>query len=206
MMAGLIVAVAAVLLGVVLFARRPSAAPISSVGGTASASLLQPQVEMTGSGTLTPPANLPGAATGGSGSGQQTSERTQDSVQQSSNKNKTKTVASNRTMPDQGTPQAPPPPQAPAVDPKLLRDLETENDQLDSRAAAVEASMDTLEHQMQQSGLGLRGDMVAARNSMRNDLQRAKHAIDSQDTDSARHYLDSAHKDVEKLETFLGRR
>jgi predicted nucleic acid-binding Zn-ribbon protein len=92
------------------------------------------------------------------------------------------------------------------VDPKLLRDLETENEQLDSRAAAVEASVETLERQMQQSGLGLRGDMVAARNSMRNDLQQAKQAIDGQDTERARQYLDRAHKDVEKLEGFLGRR
>ncbi len=87
-----------------------------------------------------------------------------------------------------------------------MRDLETENDQLDSRAAAVESSLDTLEHQMQQSGLGLRGDMVAARNSMRVDLQKAKQAIDNQDTESARQYLDRAHRDVEKLEGFLGRR
>ena len=53
-MAAVIVVVAAVLLGVVLFARKPSAAPISSVGGSANASLPQPQVEMTGSGTLHP--------------------------------------------------------------------------------------------------------------------------------------------------------
>ncbi len=205
MMAALIVVVAAVLLGVVMFARRPSAAPIPSIGGTANAPLPQPQVEMTGSGTLTPPASLPGAGSGAVGSGPQASSRTQDNIQQSSNKAKTKTVASNRTTTDQGT-VAPPPPPAPAVDPKLLRDLETENDQLDSRAAAVESSLDTLEHQMQQSGLGLRGDMVAARNSMRVDLQKAKQAIDNQDTESARQYLDRAHRDVEKLEGFLGRR
>jgi serine/threonine-protein kinase len=202
-MAAVIGLVAIVLLGVVVFARKPSAAPISSVGGSANASLPQPQVEMTASGTLNPAASLPGAGTGGPGG--QASDRTQDNIQQSPNKGKTKTIASNRPAPDQGT-TAPPPPAAPAVDPKLLRDLETENDQLDSRAAAVESSLDTLEHQMQQSGLGLRGDMVAARNSMRVDLQKAKQAIDSQDTESARQYLDRAHRDVEKLEGFLGRR
>jgi hypothetical protein len=160
---------------------------------------------MTASGTLNPPANLPGTGSGSGGPGGQASDRTQDNIQQSSGKGKTKTIASNRTTPDQGnaTPAPPPPP---AVDPKLLRDLETENDQLDSRAAAVEASLETLEHQMQQSGLGLRGDMVAARNSMRVNLQRSKQAIDGQDIDSARHYLDLAHRDVEKLEGFLGRR
>jgi len=206
LMAGLIVLVAAVLLGVVLFARKPSPAPISAVGGSANAALPQPKVEMTASGTLNPPASLPGAGNNESASGQQASDRTQQNVQESSEKGKTKTVASNRTRPEQQTAEPPPPPPAPAVDPKLLQDLETEQEQLYSRAAAVESSLDTLEHQMQQSGLGLRGDMVAARNSMRNDLQQAKQAIDNQDTDRARHYLDLAHRDVEKLEGFLGRR
>ncbi len=89
---------------------------------------------------------------------------------------------------------------------KLLDDMETENDQLNSRAAAVESSLDALEQQMHNSGLGLRGDMVAARSNMRNDLQKAKQALDGGDTDRARHLLDMAHREVEKLEGFMGRR
>jgi serine/threonine protein kinase len=205
LIAGVIVVVAAVLLGVVMFARKPSRAPLPSMAGSGNAPLPQPQVEMTASGTLNPSASLPGAAASvGSGGAQASS--TQESVPESSSKAKTKTMASNRGVPDQANSQAAQPPPPPAVDMKVLHDLETENDQLDSRAAAVEGSLDTLEHQMQQSGLGLRGDMVAARNSMRVDLQRAKQAIENQDTDSARTYLDRAHKDVEKLEGFLGRR
>ncbi len=205
LVAGVIVIVAAVLLGVVLLARKPAPAPISAVGGTANATLPQPQVEMTGSGTL-PPASLPGAGNSATGSGQPASEHTETNVQPPPNKGKTK-MASNRGTPGTGTAdQAPPPPPAPAVDPKVMQDLETENDQLDSRAAAVESSLDTLERQMQQSGLGLRGDMVTARNSMRVHLQEAKQAIDNTEPDQARHYLDLATKDVEKLETFLGRR
>ena len=97
--------------------------------------------------------------------------------------------------------------QPPAVDPKkLLDELETENDQLDSRAAAVESSLDALEQQMHRDGLGLRGDIVASRESLRTDLSKAKQAIDGADTDRARKYLDLAHREVEKLETFLGRR
>ena len=205
LIAAAIVVIAAVLLGVVLFARKPSAAPIASVGGSANAALPQPQVEMTSSGTLNPSASLPGGVSAGGSSQQQASSHTQQNIQESP-KGKTRTVASNRTASEQGNTQPPQPPPAPAVDPKLLRDLETEQEQLYSRAAAVEGSLDTLEHQMQQSGLGLRGDMVAARNSMRNDLQQAKQAIDGQDTNRARHYLDLTHKDVEKLEGFLGRR
>ena len=89
---------------------------------------------------------------------------------------------------------------------KLLDAMETEVDQLDGRAASVESSLDALEQQMHQSGVGLRGDMVAARSNMRTDIAKAKQAMNSADTERARHYLDLAHHEVEKLETFLGRR
>ena len=71
---------------------------------------------------------------------------------------------------------------------------------------AVESSLDALEQQMRQSGLGLRGDMVAARSNLRTDLAKAKQALDGNDTDRARKYLDQASHEVEKLEGFLGRR
>ena len=84
--------------------------------------------------------------------------------------------------------------------------METESDQLDSRAATVESSLDTLEQQMHHDGMGLRGDMVAARSNMRTDIAKAKQAMDAGDTERARRYLDMAHREVEKLEAFLGRR
>jgi serine/threonine protein kinase len=199
---GVLVILAAVLLGIVMLARKPAPAPLSAVGGTASAPLTQPQVEMTGSGTLNVP--TPG---GTAGAAHQTGEQTPGTIQQPPTppaKVKPKTMASNQ---DNSVNRAPDqPPQPPAVDKKVMDDLETEYDQLGSRASAVESSLDTLERQMQQSGLGLRGDMVAARNSMRNDLQKGKQALDSSDPDRARHFLDLAQKDVEKLEGFLGRR
>jgi len=112
---------------------------------------------------------------------------------------------------DHSTPPAPPVDNGPsaeerAAQKKLLDDLENENDHLDSRAAAVESSLDALEQQMRQSGLGLRGDMVAARSNLRTDLAKAKQALDGNDTDRARKYLDQASHEVEKLEGFLGRR
>jgi hypothetical protein len=55
-------------------------------------------------------------------------------------------------------------------------------------------------------GLGLRGDMVAARSNMRCDLAKAKQAMDAGDTERARRFLDMAHREVEKLEAFLGHR
>jgi len=41
---------------------------------------------------------------------------------------------------------------------------------------------------------------------MKTDLAKAKQAMDSADTDRARHYLYLAHHEVEKLEAFLGHR
>jgi len=99
-----------------------------------------------------------------------------------------------------------PTPEEIAAQKKLMDDLENETDHLDSRAAAVESGLDPLEQQMQQSGLGLRGDIVAARSNMRNDLAKAKQALAGADTDRARKYLDLASHEVEKLEEFLGRR
>jgi len=84
--------------------------------------------------------------------------------------------------------------------------MEKEDDHLESRAAAAEASLDTMEQQMHTSGYGLRGDIVAARSNLRNDLAKAKQAMDNADTDRARHFLDLAQGEVEKLEAFLGRR
>ena len=89
---------------------------------------------------------------------------------------------------------------------KLLDEMEIENDHLESRAAAVESSLEALEAQMHQSGLGLRGDMVSARASMRTDMAKAKQALDVSDTDRARRYLDQANAEISKLEGFLGRR
>ncbi len=108
--------------------------------------------------------------------------------------------------PPQAGPPPGPSPEEIAAQKKLLDDLENETDHLESRAAAVESGVGALEQQMQQSGLGLRGDVVTARSNMRNDLAKAKQALEGADTDRARKYLDQASHEVEKLEAFLGRR
>jgi serine/threonine-protein kinase len=88
----------------------------------------------------------------------------------------------------------------------LLDTMETELDQLHGRAATVDSSLGALEQQMHNSGLGLRGDMVAARSNMHNDLDKATQALNSGDTDRAQHFIDLAHREMEKLEAFLGHR
>lgn len=99
-----------------------------------------------------------------------------------------------------------PTPEEIAAQKKLMDDMERESDQLDSRAAAVESSVGTLEQQMHQSGLGLRGDIVESRANLRNDMAKAKQALDTMDTDRARKFLDMANREIDKLEGFVGRR
>lgn len=89
---------------------------------------------------------------------------------------------------------------------KLFDAMETEVDQLDNRAASAESSIDTLEQQLHQQGLGLRGDVVASRNNMRTDLAKARQAMEASDIERARRYMDMAHRELEHLEAFLGRR
>ena len=86
-----------------------------------------------------------------------------------------------------------------------LKDAETQADQLSGRAAAIGASLDTLQRQQAAQGYGLRGDMVAARQRMQTNLARADAALQQQDAAAAKEYLDKADADAEILEHFLGR-
>ena len=85
---------------------------------------------------------------------------------------------------------------------KLLDAMETEVDQLDSRAASAESSIDTLEQQLHRDGLGLRGDVVASRSNMRTDIAKAKQAMEASDTERARRYIDMAHHESSTLRLF----
>lgn len=77
--------------------------------------------------------------------------------------------------------------------------------QLAARAAAVRTSVDNLERQQQASGLGLRGDMVAARESMNYLMGEARNSLAAGDAAATKRNLDMAEQQVEKLERFLGR-
>lgn len=99
---------------------------------------------------------------------------------------------------------APSSPKAVASDTPQLQQTETEVDQLSSRASAVSASLDGLRKQQAAQGLNLRGDMTAAEQRMETNLSKAQSAIQAQDATQAKHYLDLAEPDVEKLEKFLG--
>ncbi|HEX4075031.1 MAG TPA: serine/threonine-protein kinase [Candidatus Acidoferrales bacterium] len=86
-----------------------------------------------------------------------------------------------------------------------LKDAQSQADQISSRAAAIGASLDTLQRQQAAQGYGLRGDMVAARQRMQTNLAHAEAALQQQDPAAAKEYLDKADADAETLEHFLGR-
>jgi len=88
---------------------------------------------------------------------------------------------------------------------EALKEAQTQADQISSRAAAIGASLDTLQRQQAAQGYGLRGDMVAARSRMETNLAHAEAALQQQDGAKAKEYLDKAEADAETLEHFLGR-
>lgn len=101
----------------------------------------------------------------------------------------------------QAAPSAPPPPD----DSAQLEELEQSVDQLSSRAAAVNDSLDNLRRQQAASGFGLRGDISSTQEMMKTHLGRAQAALQAHDLKNAQKYSDQASADVEKLEKFLGR-
>ena len=90
-------------------------------------------------------------------------------------------------------------------DTKELDRLELEIDQLNARAAAVNNSLDRLQSEQARQGLGLRGDMAARQQSMKQNLARADEALGRGDVGRAQKYRDAAEADLEVLERFLGR-
>jgi eukaryotic-like serine/threonine-protein kinase len=107
--------------------------------------------------------------------------------------------------PVQVTEEAKPDRQAEERRRRLLMELEQQVDQLSSRAAAVNASLDRLQQQPAAAGYSLRGDMVARQATMRSNLARAQRAVEQGDPAKAKRYVEQADNDVEALEHFLGR-
>ena len=114
-----------------------------------------------------------------------------------------KNKASGKADKKDAAPAAPAPP--PGPDPAEVAEVEQQLEQLGSREAALNASLDNLQQQQSAQGLGLRGDMVEARAGMTTYLNRAQAAVQAQDVEKARKYLRLAESEVEKLEKFLGR-
>jgi serine/threonine-protein kinase len=92
----------------------------------------------------------------------------------------------------------------PRPDPTQLAQLDHEIDQISSRATAVNASLDNLQREQNARGMHLRGDMVAAQQRMQAYLNRAQSALQAQDSEGAKKYLELAEIELGKIEKFLG--
>lgn len=86
-----------------------------------------------------------------------------------------------------------------------LDQLEHDIDQLSSRAAAVNSSLENLKRQQAASGFGLRGDMAQKQATMNLNLSKAQDAVGKNDLERAKRYAALVTPDLEALEKFLGR-
>ncbi len=159
----------------------------STPPSTANAATTNPGSSASSStGDLAPGANLPSVGKAAGNLGKISPSSTGAGQQQAAN--------------GAAVPPSPPPP-----DPAQVAAVEKEADQLSGREAAVNASLENLQRQMSAQGLGLRGDMVASQQRMQTYINKAQAAVQAQDVQGTRRYLDLAEPEVEKLEKFLGR-
>jgi serine/threonine-protein kinase len=75
---------------------------------------------------------------------------------------------------------------------------------VEARADAVRAGVQSIRSQQQAQGVDIRGDIIAAMNRMDNDMREAQSALNQNDLESANQYLDRADKETAKVESFLG--
>ena len=92
----------------------------------------------------------------------------------------------------------------PRPDPAQLAELDHEMDQISSREAAANSSLDSFQRAQSGQGLQLRGDIVAAQQRMQAYAAKAQSALQAQDIENARKYLDLMETELGKIEKFLG--
>jgi len=91
------------------------------------------------------------------------------------------------------------------VDAARLAQLSHDLDLLSSRADSIAQSLKTLGDAQGAQGLGLRGDIVSSEERMHRFLSRAESALNAQDAEQAKKYLDLTETEATALEKFLGR-
>jgi serine/threonine-protein kinase len=94
--------------------------------------------------------------------------------------------------------------QPPRPDPAQIAELDHEMDQITSREAAVKASLDSLQRAQSAQGLQLRGDIVAAQQRMQTYAAKAQSALQAQDIENTKKYLELMETELGKIEKFLG--
>jgi serine/threonine-protein kinase len=94
--------------------------------------------------------------------------------------------------------------QPPRPDPAQLAELDHEMDQISSRQAAANASLDSFQSAQSAQGLQLRGDIVAAQQRMQTYASKAQSALQAQDIENTKKYLELMETELGKIEKFLG--
>ena len=89
-------------------------------------------------------------------------------------------------------------------DPAQLAELDHEMDQISSREAAANASLDSFQRSQSSQGLGLRGDIVSAQQRMQMYSAKAQAALQAQDIENTKKYLALMETELGKIEKFLG--
>ena len=97
------------------------------------------------------------------------------------------------------------PPAADLAKAAALRETQKAWPMLASRAGAVSSSLQNLQQAQQRSGLGLRGDISASWKRMEHYMDQAEAAISAKDPASANEHMESAEREIQTLEKFLGR-
>ena len=87
----------------------------------------------------------------------------------------------------------------------VLQELREQLVDLAARAGAVRNSLGNLKRSQEANGMSLRGDMAAAESRMNSLMEGANAALSAHDAPAAKKFIDSADREVEKLEKFLGR-
>jgi eukaryotic-like serine/threonine-protein kinase len=98
---------------------------------------------------------------------------------------------------------APPVPAGPS--PEEIRAAHDRYSSLDARADSARQGVQQIRTQQQAQGLDIRGDILAAMNRMNSNLREAGSALDHNDLQAAKDYMDRADREIATLETFLGR-
>ena len=198
--AGAIAGAAVILLAIVMVARKPPVAQAPAAGGVAPAASanspsVKPEIDVTTTSLDNPvdpeaadnkPASTPPAV-----------------APPPQVVTKPRAGGATTASGDAGTPQGSP--TASSDKSAEFDELEHQIDQLTSRAAAVNNSLDRLQQQQAASGYGLRGDIVSRHASMQTTLSKAQSAIEQRDLARTKRYADLTAADLEVLEHFLGR-
>jgi eukaryotic-like serine/threonine-protein kinase len=99
-------------------------------------------------------------------------------------------------------PSAPAAPAGPSAE--EIRAAHDRYSNLDARADSARQGVQQIRSQQQAQGLDIRGDILAAMNRMNNDLRDANSALDRDDLNAAKDYMDRAEREIGTLQSFLG--